>query len=139
MILFIIKKFIYHLLIGICICVLIFFFSNGGRLYSGWFSALLGACYILAAWLLFLKSRGSDITKVFRRTPTDSVPYYLRGPNKEYSPKLRFNGVKHVIEDDLDGTENDNSSLGLPPAKYFLAKSIAFLSVGIVFIVISLL
>ena len=61
------KKLLFHL--GVCLLVwfLILRFSLHGKLYAGWFAGVLAACYLLAGWLSYLKSQGTDLGKLIRR------------------------------------------------------------------------
>lgn len=59
----------------------------------------MGACWLLAAWVKYLKSKGTDLFRGLRRQQTE-VPYYLRS-EKNKKPRLSLNGNRHLFNDDL--------------------------------------
>ena len=78
------------------------------RAYSGYLAAFMGACFLLAAWLQYVKSKGSDIFRGLRRRKEPEVPYYLRG-EKVKKTRLSIFGNRHTFDDDLDENADVNS------------------------------
>ena len=87
MVRFTLKKLLFHLSICLLGYFLILQFSRLGKVYAGWFSGFLAACYLLAGWLAYLKSKGTDLGKLIRRKRPPEVPYYLRNVQKERKPR----------------------------------------------------
>ena len=94
------KKLIWHAALGVFIFLIVKKFSPLGSVYAGWTAGFIGACYLLAGWLRYLKSKGTDLLALIRRRGKPEVPYYLRGPEKLRKTKLSFNGNRHVFDDD---------------------------------------
>ncbi len=55
------KKFTWHTAICLAVWIVVDRFSPEGRLYAGFMTAFLGSCYLLAGWLSYLKSKGTDV------------------------------------------------------------------------------
>ena len=79
------KKLGYHFAICLIAWFLILKFSPYTGIYAGWFSGFLSACYLLAGWLAYLKSKGTDFGKLLRRKKPPETPYYLRNAAKSAS------------------------------------------------------
>lgn len=127
------KKFFFHLSVCAVIWLLIDFLSPQGRLYAGWFSGFLGACYLLAAWFSYLKSKGTNfLAKLRRHHP--QVPYYLRGAEKEQKPRLSLNGIRHIFDDDLAETAEERASEIPLPARQKL-NAVAWAAVGVALLI----
>lgn len=71
------------------------------RAYSGYLAAFMGACFLLAAWIQYMKSKGRDIFRGLRRRKGPEVPYYLRS-EKVKKTRLGIFGSRHDFDDDLD-------------------------------------
>lgn len=131
-----IRKFLWHGGIGVAIWLILNRFSALGQVYAGWFAGLLGACYLLAGWLDWLKSRGTDLGKLLRRKRPPEVPYYLRGADKSIRPKLGIGGNRHTFEDDLsDGPETAEAGLG--KKQTLISRAGAFAAVGVFLLALS--
>ena len=68
------KKLGYHFAICLIAWFLILKFSPYTGIYAGWFSGFLSACYLLAGWLSYLKSKGTDFGKLLRRKKPVMTP-----------------------------------------------------------------
>ncbi len=132
------KKLLFHL--GVCLLVwfLILRFSLHGKLYAGWFAGVLAACYLLAGWLSYLKSQGTDLGKLIRRKRAPQTPYYLRNAAKERKPRQGLAGARHVFDDDLSETAEEQSSV-VPGNARNRAKAIALAINGVLMFVLSAL
>lgn len=96
----VLKKTGFHL----CICFLIWLFASAvttDARYAGWIAAFMGVCYLLAAWLRYLKSKGIDYMAKLRRRKKPSVPYYLRS-EKKAKTRIGINGNRHEFDDDIE-------------------------------------
>lgn len=103
------------------------------RAYSGYLAAFMGACFLLAAWIQYMKSKGTDIFRGLRRRKQPEVPYYLRG-EKVKKTRLGIFGNRHTFDDDLD--ENaDIDSADLDEAQRRRINAAAFLVTGLLLIV----
>ena len=131
------KKLGYHFAICLIAWFLILKFSPYTGIYAGWFSGFLSACYLLAGWLAYLKSKGTDFGKLLRRKKPET-PYYLRNAAKERKPRQGLNGARHVFDDDLAETAEEQDSL-LPPPVRHRATAIAFAINGILLFILSAL
>ncbi|MBQ9535850.1 MAG: hypothetical protein IJU78_08405 [Clostridia bacterium] len=100
----ILKKYLWHASAGAAVWLLVRVFSPQGRVYAGWTAALLGACYLLAGWISWLRRRGTDFGALLRRRRPPETPYYLRGADKSVRPRLSLNGSRHTFDDDLAET-----------------------------------
>lgn len=90
------KKLMYNLSLCLAAYMLIFFFSRYQRVYAGWFAGAAGMIYLLAAWIFYLKSKGTDITKLLKRKKPQEVPYYLKSPaEKRKRPRIGLNAPRH--------------------------------------------
>ncbi len=132
------KKLGYHFAICLIAWFLILKFSPYTGIYAGWFSGFLSACYLLAGWLSYLKSKGTDFGKLLRRKKPPETPYYLRNVAKERKPRQGLNGARHVFDDDLAETAEEQDSL-LPPPVRHRATAIAFAINGILLFILSAL
>lgn len=132
------KKFAYHLAVCAVIWLLIDRFSPQGRLYAGWFSGFLGAAYFLAAWLSYLKSKGTNFLQLLRRKRPPAVPYYLRGSDKETKARLSLNGLRHAFDDDLADTAEERAS-DIPVKTRQRLNAYAWCAVGAFLILLSAL
>lgn len=80
--------------------------------YAGFLAALMGACWLLNAWLKYLKSNGTDYFHGFHRAKRQEVPYALRA-EKERKTVLSLNGNRHLFEDGLETTMQKPKQLRL--------------------------
>ena len=131
-----VKKILWHGGIGVILWLALNQFSLLGRIYAGWFAGLMGACYLLAGWLNWLKTRGVDLGKLLRRKRPPAVPYYLRGVDKSIRPKLGIGGNRHTFEDGLfHGQEAEEAGLGERQACF--SRAAAFAAVGMFLLILS--
>ncbi|MCE5236297.1 MAG: hypothetical protein ABFC62_00045 [Clostridiaceae bacterium] len=93
------KKTLLHLTISVLLCLAVWLFSDGGAVYALFMAGFLGAAYLLAAWLAYLKGRGRDVFAFLRRDKTPAVPYAYRR-EKESPSHLRFFRERHAYDDD---------------------------------------
>jgi hypothetical protein len=135
---YVVKKIFWHLLWGAAVWLLIDLFSPAGARYAGWFAGFLGACYLLAGWLSWLRSRGTDLSRLLRRKRAPEVPYYLRGPEKDRKTRLSINGNRHFFDDDLADSAAERVT-GVPRDALARWKALAFLVVGVLLLTLSAL
>lgn len=130
------KKVLWHGGIGLLIWLVLERFSVMGRIYAGWFAGLMGACYLLVAWLNWLKTRGTDLGRLLRRKRPPRVPYYLRGADKSVRPRLGIGGNHHTFEDDLpEAAERPED--GLDRQQTLRGRAAAFAVVGVLLLILS--
>ena len=115
------KKLMYNLSLCLTAYMLIFFFSRYQRVYAGWFAGAAGMIYLLAAWIYYLKSKGTDITKLLKRK----------------KPRIGLNAPRHNTDDDLDETAEQAETESLSAKQGFAARAAVYLVMGIVMLVLS--
>ncbi len=133
---YIFRKILLHGCVSAALCVLLGLFSRGGRLYAGFGAAFLGAAYLLAAWLRWLKAGGTDLLRLLRRREVQQVPYFHQ------RDKLKTPGVwpgrgKFPYEDSLD-SERQQRERGLPPRSRLQGDAAAFGVCGLALLAVSL-
>ncbi|MDD5918833.1 MAG: hypothetical protein PUD73_07085 [bacterium] len=138
MVRFTLKKLLFHLSICLLGYFLILQFSRLGKVYAGWFSGFLAACYLLAGWLAYLKSKGTDLGKLIRRKRPPEVPYYLRNVQKERKPRQGLNGARHTFDDDLEETAEEQLP-SVAPDVHQRARAVAFAANGVLMFLLSAL
>ena len=116
-----------------CLCVIVWFAAD--RLaaeprYAGWIAAFVGACYLLAGWLQYLKSNHVDIVARFRRRKSKETPYFLRG-EKQAKTRIGFNGNRHDFDDDME-TAAEAEDDDIPVEQRRRLTALVYLIVGIV-------
>ena len=125
------KKLMYNLSLCLTAYMLIFFFSRYQRVYAGWFAGAAGMIY-------YLKSKGTDITKLLKRKKPQEVPYYLKSPaEKRKKPRIGLNAPRHNTDDDLDETAEQAETESLSAKQGFAARAAVYLVMGIVMLVLS--
>ena len=134
--LYMLGKFLRHAGTIAIIWLLIRRFSPVGSYASGWFAGLAGAYYLLACWLQYLKSRGTDLSALLRGKKHKEVPYYLRGPQKWQKTRLSFTGKRHGFSDDLDDLEPD-AHINLNPRSKLHCNAAVFALLGLLFLFLS--
>lgn len=97
--------------------------------------SLLSACGLA---VLPEKSQGTDLGKLIRRKRAPETPYYLRNAAKERKPRQGFAGARHVFDDDLSETAEEQSSV-VPGNARNRAKAIALAINGVLMFVLSAL
>ena len=115
------KKLMYNLSLCLTAYMLIFFFSRYQRVYAGWFAGAAGMIYLLAAWIYYLKSKGTDITKLLKRK----------------KPRIGLNAPRHNTDDDLDETAEQAETESLSAKQGFAARAAVYLVAGIAMLVLS--
>ncbi len=132
------KKLMYNLSLCLAAYMLIFFFSRYQRVYAGWFAGAAGMIYLLAAWIYYLKSKGTDITKLLKRKKPQEVPYYLKSPaEKRRKPRIGLNAPRHNTDDDLDETAEQAETESLSAKQGLAARAAVYLAAGIAMLVLS--
>lgn len=125
------KKTLLHITISVVLCFAVWLFSNGGAIYALFMAGFLGAAYLLAAWVAYLKGRGKDIFAFLRPRSAPDVPYAYRR-DKEGPSRLRFFRERHAYDDDggADGANHKAKSR---------CDALSFLICGAVMLAVSLL
>ena len=134
---YILKKILLQGCISAALCALMGLFSRGGRMYAGFAAAFLGAAYLLAAWLRWLRAGGTDLLRLLRRRETPQVPYFHQ------RDKLKTPGVwpgrgKFAYEDSLDSERQQRDS-ALPAPSRQRGEAAAFGVCGLALLAVSLL
>lgn len=129
------KKFIWHLVACLLVWGLVRALLPEGRLYAGWMAGFLGACYLLAAWLAWLRGRGTDLGALLRRKRPPEAPYYLRA-EKDRKPRLSaLRGSRHFFDDDLEDAVD--AADPLPRREREQVRFLAFLATGLAMMTLS--
>ena len=110
------KKLMYNLSLCLTAYMLIFFFSRYQRVYAGWFAGAAGMIYLLAAWIFYLKSKGTE---------------------KRKRPRIGLNAPRHNTDDDLDETAEQAETESLSAKQGFAARAAVYLVMGIVMLALS--
>ncbi len=131
----ILKKALWHTAVGLLLWAVVGLFSPGKWLYAGWFAGLFAACYLLAAWIVFMKHHGTDLKKLLTRNHGPEVPYYLRGVDKQPRPRLTWAGTRHFFDD--DGVPPAAGFSDLTPKQQGAVRELAFGTVAILFFILS--
>ena len=134
---YIIKKLLLHGCISACLCVLMGLFSRGEWLYAGFTAAFLGAAYLLAGWLRWLRAGGTDVLRLVRRKNAHQVPYFHQR-DKQKIPGIWPGKGKFVYEDSLESEAQERYDSEVPPGKRLQADAAAFGLCGVALLVISL-
>lgn len=131
-----IKKISLHLGLTLAACALARLYSPMGRVHAGWLAAAFGSIYLLAAWTVRLKSRGTDLLSFFKKKGAREVPYYLRGADKRGESRLTaMRGLTHRFGDSLESeTEEERTRSPQEAAKI---KSVAYAFVGAALLILS--
>lgn len=132
MALFTLKKTMLHLALSIALCLAVWLFSGGGAVYAAFMAGFLGAAYLLAAWLTFLKTKGKDFFAMLKRKKEPEVPYFHR-KDKGSASRLRFFRERHDYDDDGD------PAVPLDKLLRERCAALAFLICGTVMLIASLL
>ncbi|HHY12715.1 MAG TPA: hypothetical protein GX529_08810 [Firmicutes bacterium] len=130
-------KFSWHMAICLAVWIIIDRLSPEGRLYAGFMAAFLGSCYLLAGWLSYLKSTGTDVIARLKRKAPPQVPYFHRR-DKAQKPQVWFWGNKHPFDDDLAETAQEHTS-NIPPTTRHKLDAMAFALVGLLLMALSML
>lgn len=130
------KKFAFHFAICLIVYLLIRAFAPLGSVYAGWAAGFLGACYLLAGWFSYLKSKGTDFTKLLRRKKQPETPYYLRGTEKQRKTRLGWGFNRHDFSDDLDDAAEENANT-FPPNVQCRLHAIAWVLNGAILLALS--
>ncbi len=130
------KKFIWHAALGVFVWLIVRRFSPLGSVYAGWTAGLMGACYLFAGWLRYLKSRGTDLIALIKRRGKPEVPYYLRGPEKLRKTKISFSGNRHVFDDDEEEILG-RDDFAKDPVRQLRVSALAFACNGALLLLLS--
>lgn len=131
------EKTVFNLAVCITVYGLIMCFSRFDRVYAGWFAGLAGTVYLLAGWLFYLKTKGTDLTKLIKRKRPQSVPYYLQSPaEKRKRPRIGLNSPRHGTDDDLDDT-NEQYENELTFKQQCVCRVAAYALNGILMLILS--
>lgn len=130
------KKYLWHIAFGLAVWLCVRLLSPGGSVYAGWTAGLLGACYLLAGWVSWMKCRGTDLSALLRRKRPPEVPYYLRGTDKTVRTRLSLNGNRHTFDDDLAETA-DPLSEEHPKETLWRIRAAAWAAVGVTLLILS--
>ncbi len=130
------KKYLWHVAFGAAVWLAVRLLSPSGSVYAGWTAGLMGACYLLAGWISWMKCRGTDLSALLRRKRPPEVPYYLRGADKSVRPRLSLNGTRHTFDDDLTETA-DPVGEAFSKETVWKIRAAAWAAVGITLLVLS--
>jgi len=134
MIRYLAKKCVWHLGVGLLGYLAVTVLAS--RMHAGWFAGFLGACYLLAGWVCWMKGDGTDLPALLRRKRPPEVPYYLRGVDKTIKPKWGIGGNRHTFED--EETESANvMPEELSPKGQLRLRGISLAAVGVLYLLVS--
>ena len=128
------KKCVWHLAVGLLGYIAVAALAS--RMHAGWFAGFLGACYLLAGWVCWMKGDGTDLPALMRRKRPPEVPYYLRGVDKTIKPKLGIGGNRHTFEDEEDAPSNLPPE-ELSPKGQLRLRGVSLALVGLLFLLLS--
>lgn len=128
------KKCVWHLGMGFLGYIAVTVLAS--RMHAGWFAGFLGACYLLAGWVCWMKGDGTDLPALIRRKRPPEVPYYLRGVDKTIKPKWGIGGNRHTFEDE-EGEPSNLPPEELSPKGQLRLRGISLASVGVLFLLVS--
>ena len=132
---FIIQKIAIVLCVSAAAVIATGFFSTGGRTYAGFMAALLGAAYLLNAWVKFMKARGRMGLPRFKFKSPPEAPFFHRSDKTE-RPAFRFMG-RH-FNDSLDEEMEDALNESLPGPLRLKASAAAYAVCGVLMLSASL-
>lgn len=89
------------LTISALVILIVGLFSKGGRVYAGFAAALLGASYLLSAWVRFMRARGREVLPKLKLPSRRRAPYFHRN-DKTDRPGIRSVGYHFADFDGLD-------------------------------------
>lgn len=136
MIRYVLKKSSWHLAVGLLGYVAVAALTPQGRIYAGWFSGFLGACYLLAGWVSWMKGDGTDLPALIRRKRPPEVPYYLRGVDKHVKPRWGIGGNRHTFQDEVPEPANLPPE-DLSPKGQLRLRGVSLGLVGVFFLLLS--
>lgn len=111
--------------------------SENGPVYASFLAGFLGFCYLLFAWLSYLKSRGSQPFALLRRRQAPQVPQSLRSPNEKPRRSLRPFAPRYPVEDSLD-EEAGEAHGEIPRALQLRAGALIYLGLAILLLALSM-
>ena len=144
---FILSKSIVILAVSSLIVLAMGLFSAGGWTYAGFAAALLGAAYLLNAWVKFMRARNRRVLPNFRRMSRTLLRGLRRAPyfhRKEKTDRPGIRSVGYHFEDSLEDEAEDDSEYEaegegrLPVALRLKAASAAYAICGVVLLIASL-
>ena len=130
------KKTLWHLGAGLLVWLLVGAFSAWGRIYAGFAAGFLGACYLLAGWLCWMKAGGTDLMGRIRRQKPPEVPYYLRGVDKADKPRWGIGGNRHTFADEEPEPANLPPE-GTAPKAELKGKALSWALAGVLLLLLS--
>ena len=110
---FILQKIAIVLSVSAAIVVATGLFSTGGRTYAGFMAALLGAVYLLNAWVKYMKSRGRMSLPRFKFKSPPVAPFFHRNDSDKIErPAFRFAGrhFNDSLEEEMEDAMNESLS-----------------------------
>lgn len=112
-------------------------FSPDGRVYAGFAAAFLGAVHLLAGWLSYLKSTGTDVLGRLKRRPTPQAPYFhLR--DKAPKPRAGFGHIDHPYDDDLPESVEEQAS-HIPLHTRHRLDAVVYAAAGLILLALSMI
>ena len=135
---YIIKKTLINLAIGIGLSVVTAFFltADDGRPYGGYLAAFLGAIYLLMAWISYSRQKGGLFAN-FKLTRKREPPYFLRQDKQQHRKAFPLVTYRHD-DDGLEEENQDRLDELLPKPARFRADAISYLICGISLLCLSL-
>lgn len=134
MTLFTLKKTVAHLILCALLCCAVWLFSDGGSVFAGFMAGFLGAAYLLAAWMAYLRGRGKRLFDFFRREKAPTVPYMYR-KEKESPSRMRFFRERHEYDDGGAPDADDDTLDGKAKSR---CSALAFVICGAAMLCVSL-
>lgn len=130
------KKTLYNLAVCLALYTVVRQFSRGGPVYAGWLVGFLGACYLLAAWLAFLRSKGSRSFRGLKRTRPQQPPHSLRNPGYMARRGPGLFGPRYPEDDSLE-EESEDEPNGVPEHAHFRVRAMVYGTVGVLMLILS--
>lgn len=133
---FALRKTLTNLIVCLVLYALVARFSQGGQVYAGWLAGVLGACYLLAGWLAFLRTKGSRPFQAFRRKYPPEVPDSLKNPGFMARRRRSLFGLSYLENDSLREEAEDDLS-DLPEKSRFLVSALIYTVLGVAMLILS--
>lgn len=134
---FVFNKALMNLLASLGIYLLARGLFVDGPVYASFLAGFLGFCYLLAAWLSFLKSKGSRPFALLRRRQPAQVPQSLKSPNEKPRRSLFPFAPRYPLEDSLDEEAEDELS-DIPKARQQQISALVYLGMALMLLALSM-
>jgi len=131
---FVIRKTVILLFVSAAIVIMMGLFSKEKWIYASFASSLLGASYLLYAWVNFMKAKNRWVLPRLKRKKPPETPYFHQNEKAE-KPGHRF--ASQHYSDSLEEEAEDRAEENLPKPAYFKAMAAVYTICGFVMLAAS--